>query len=81
MAMISNLVNENILPKLETAHNKHKDQKGILEVQDLSAWYRNTLAIKHITMTIQSQTITSIIGDKNVPQSFLGRANQRHFRL
>jgi phosphate transport system ATP-binding protein len=79
MAMISNLVNENILPKLETAHNKHKDQKGILEVQDLSAWYRNTLAIKHITMTIQSQTITSIIGPSGCGKStFIRCLNRLH---
>ena len=79
MVMISNLVNENILPKLETAHNKHKDQKGILEVQDLSAWYRNTLAIKHITMTIQSQTITSIIGPSGCGKStFIRCLNRLH---
>jgi phosphate transport system ATP-binding protein len=79
MVMISNLVNENILPKLETADNGHKDQKGILEVYDLSAWYGNTLAIKHITMTIQSQTITAIIGPSGCGKStFIRCLNRLH---
>ena len=79
MVLISNLVNENILPKLETAHNEHKDQKGILEVQDLSAWYGNTLAIKHITMTIQSQTTTAIIGPSGCGKStFIRCLNRLH---
>lgn len=72
-------INENILPKLETVHNEHKDQKGILEIQDLSAWYGNTLAIKHVTITIQSQTITAIIGPSGCGKStFIRCLNRLH---
>jgi len=61
MAITMNLINENILPKLETNHNGHKDQK-VSGSSGLSAWYKNTLAIKHVSMTIKSQAITAIIG-------------------
>ena len=72
-------INENILPKLETTHNEHKDQKGILEVQDLSAWYKDTLAIKHVTMTIKSRAITSIIGPSGCGKStFIRCLNRMH---
>jgi phosphate transport system ATP-binding protein len=72
-------INENILPKLETTHNEHKDQKGILEVQDLSAWYKDTLAIKHVTMTIKSQAITAIIGPSGCGKStFIRCLNRMH---
>ncbi len=72
-------INENILPKLETVHNEHKDQKGILEVQDLSAWYKDTLAIKHISLTIKSRAITSIIGPSGCGKStFIRCLNRMH---
>jgi len=38
------------------------DNKGILEVQGLSAWYGKTLAVKNISMKSRQQTITAIIG-------------------
>ena len=79
MMTINNLVNENILPKLETTHNQHKDQKGILEVQDLSAWYGNALAIKHVSLTIKSRAITSIIGPSGCGKStFIRCLNRMH---
>ena len=79
MAITMNMINENILPKLETNHNGHKDQKGILEVQDLSAWYKNTLAIKHVSMTIKSQAITAIIGPSGCGKStFIRCLNRMH---
>ena len=72
-------INENILPKLEIVHNEHKDQKGILEVQDLSAWYKDTLAIKHISLTIKSRAITSIIGPSGCGKStFIRCLNRMH---
>jgi phosphate transport system ATP-binding protein len=79
MMTINSLVNENILPKLETTHNEHKNQKGILEVQDLSAWYKDTQAIKHVSMTIQSRAITAIIGPSGCGKStFIRCLNRMH---
>lgn len=52
-------------------------RKGILEVQDLSAWYGKTLAIKNITMSIRSQAITAIIGPSGCGKSTLIRCLNR----
>jgi phosphate transport system ATP-binding protein len=55
------------------------DEKGIMEVQDLSAWYTNTLAIKHISMSIKSETITAIIGPSGCGKStFIRCLNRMH---
>jgi len=54
-------------------------EKGIMEVQDLSAWYGNTLAIKHISMSIKSETITAIIGPSGCGKStFIRCLNRMH---
>jgi len=54
-------------------------EKGIMEVQDLSAWYGNTLAIKHISMSIKSKTITAIIGPSGCGKStFIRCLNRMH---
>ena len=54
-------------------------EKGILEVQDLNAWYGNTLAIKHISMSIKSETITAIIGPSGCGKStFIRCLNRMH---
>ncbi len=54
-------------------------EKGILEVQDLSAWYGNTLAIKHISMSIKSKAITAIIGPSGCGKStFIRCLNRMH---
>ena len=54
-------------------------QKGILEVQDLSAWYGNTLAIKNISMNIKSEAITAIIGPSGCGKStFIRCLNRMH---
>ena len=49
--------------------SKSKVNKGILEVQNLSAWYGKTLAIKNISMSIQTQAITAIIGPSGCGKS------------
>jgi phosphate transport system ATP-binding protein len=54
-----------------------ESRKGILEVKDLSAWYGNTLAIKHISMEIKSRAITSIIGPSGCGKSTLIRCLNR----
>ena len=56
-----------------------ESEKGIMEVQDLSAWYGNTLAIKHISMSIKSETITAIIGPSGCGKStFIRCLNRMH---
>ena len=54
-------------------------EKGILEVQDLNAWYGKTLAIKHISMGIKSRAITAIIGPSGCGKStFIRCLNRMH---
>jgi phosphate transport system ATP-binding protein len=76
-AMIQNLVKEDNQCKPTQVYSE--DTKGILEVQDLSAWYGNTLAIKHISLNIQSQAITAIIGPSGCGKStFIRCLNRMH---
>jgi phosphate transport system ATP-binding protein len=75
--MVYNLVNDNIQCKPEEYMANLEGKKGILEVQNLSAWYGNTLAIKHISMTIKSQAITAIIGPSGCGKSTLIRCLNR----
>ncbi len=51
--------------------------QGILEIRDLRAWYGKTLAIKDITLSIKSQTITAIIGPSGCGKSTLIRCLNR----
>lgn len=56
-----------------------KGKKGILEVQNLSAWYGKTLAIKNISMSINSEAITAIIGPSGCGKStFIRCLNRMH---
>jgi phosphate transport system ATP-binding protein len=56
-----------------------EDKKGILNVQDLSAWYGNTLAVQHISLTIKSAAITAIIGPSGCGKStFIRCLNRMH---
>jgi phosphate transport system ATP-binding protein len=75
--MVYNLVNGNIQCKPEEYMANLEDKTGILEVQNLSAWYGNSLAIKHISMTIKSQAITAIIGPSGCGKSTLIRCLNR----
>jgi phosphate transport system ATP-binding protein len=54
-----------------------EDRKGILDVQNLSAWYGKTLAIRNISMTVRSQAITAIIGPSGCGKSTLIRCLNR----
>jgi phosphate transport system ATP-binding protein len=77
--MVYNLVNNSIECKPKEYVAGIEDRKGILEVQDLSAWYGNTLAIKHISMTIKSRAITAIIGPSGCGKStFIRCLNRMH---
>jgi phosphate transport system ATP-binding protein len=79
MTIVYNLVNDNTqcAPKEYVA--SLEGNKGVLEVQDLSAWYGNTLAIKHISMSIKSLAITAIIGPSGCGKStFIRCLNRMH---
>jgi phosphate transport system ATP-binding protein len=77
--MAYNLVNDNIQCKPKEYMANLEDKKGILEVQNLSAWYGKTLAIKHISVTIKSQAITAIIGPSGCGKStFIRCLNRMH---
>ena len=75
--MIQNMVKENSQSTLKQINSG--DTKGILEVQNLSAWYGKTLAIKNISMSIQAQSITAIIGPSGCGKStFIRCLNRMH---
>ena len=70
-------VNEEYKPKEGSV--RVESERGILEVQNLSAWYGNTLAIKNISMNIKSQAITAIIGPSGCGKStFIRCLNRMH---
>jgi phosphate transport system ATP-binding protein len=54
-----------------------EERKGILEVEDLCAWYGDALAVKDITMSIKEQAITAIIGPSGCGKSTLIRCLNR----
>lgn len=69
--------NEEYNPKMGSI--SMENEKGILDVQGLSAWYGNTLAIKDISMNIKSQSITAIIGPSGCGKStFIRCLNRMH---
>ena len=75
--MAHNLVSNSIECKPREYMAGLEDRKGILEIQNLSAWYGNTLAVKHITMTVKSQAITALIGPSGCGKSTLIRCLNR----
>jgi phosphate transport system ATP-binding protein len=77
--MINHVMNQKLNFEIKESTVSLEDKKGILEVQDLSAWYGNTLAIKHINMSIKSQAITAIIGPSGCGKStFIRCLNRMH---
>ena len=75
--LMQNMVKEDNQNKPERADSL--DNKGILEVQGLSAWYGKTLAVKNISMSIKAQTITAIIGPSGCGKStFIRCLNRMH---
>jgi phosphate transport system ATP-binding protein len=79
MAMVYNLVNDKMQCKPKEYIDNLGTKKGILEIQDLSAWYGNTLAIKNISMSVKSEAITAIIGPSGCGKStFIRCLNRMH---
>ncbi len=52
-------------------------QKGNMVVEDLSAWYHSTLALKNVSLTFQKKAITAIIGPSGCGKSTLIRCLNR----
>lgn len=76
-AMIQNMVKEDNPNKPPLGGPQ--DTKGILEVQNLSAWYGKTLAIKNVSLSIRSQAIMAIIGPSGCGKStFIRCLNRMH---
>jgi phosphate transport system ATP-binding protein len=76
---MTNTVNE-IKPGKRTKRTANlEERKGILEVQNLNAWYGNALAVKDITMSIKAQAITAIIGPSGCGKStYIRCLNRMH---
>jgi phosphate transport system ATP-binding protein len=56
-----------------------ENEKGILDVQDLHAWYGKTLAVKNISMSIKPEAITAIIGPSGCGKStYIRCLNRMH---
>jgi len=69
--------NEEYNPKISSI--SIENEKGILEVEGLSAWYGKTLAIKDISMSIRANDITAIIGPSGCGKStFIRCLNRMH---
>jgi phosphate transport system ATP-binding protein len=77
--MINDLLNSNVQYELKDNMADLRDKKGILEIQDLSAWYGKMLAVKNISLGIKSQAITAIIGPSGCGKStFIRCLNRMH---
>jgi phosphate transport system ATP-binding protein len=79
MTIASDLVSGNTRSKTRENMAILEGKKGILDVHDLSAWYGNTLAVKHINLSIKSEAITAIIGPSGCGKStFIRCLNRMH---
>jgi phosphate transport system ATP-binding protein len=61
------------------ARESLENEQGILEVQNLSAWYGKILAVKNVSISLKSKTITAIIGPSGCGKStFIRCLNRMH---
>ncbi len=75
---MSNVTITQTIPSL-AGESAGKDSRNIMETRNLHAWYGNTLAVKNINMSIQSQAITAIIGPSGCGKStFIRCLNRMH---
>jgi phosphate transport system ATP-binding protein len=75
--MMQNMVREQNTAMPVEQNTEHTEV--ILEVQNLSAWYGKTLAVKNISMSIHAQSILAIIGPSGCGKStFIRCLNRMH---
>src|SRR5512143_3190717 len=53
------------------------DSRGIIQMENLKAWYSNCLALKGVNLKISSQAVTAIIGPSGCGKSTLIRCLNR----
>jgi len=79
MTVAYDLINGNTRNRTKENLALLEHKKGVLDVRDLSAWYGNTLAVKHISLSIKSEAITAIIGPSGCGKStFIRCLNRLH---
>jgi phosphate transport system ATP-binding protein len=79
MTMVQDQVNSTKQCNPEEGTIQMQDKKGILEAENLSAWYGNALCLKDISISIQTKTITAIIGPSGCGKStFIRCLNRMH---
>ncbi len=79
MTIAYDLVNGNTRSRTKENLAELKDKKGVLDVRDVSAWYGNMRAVKHINLSIKSEAITAIIGPSGCGKStFIRCLNRMH---
>ena len=76
-AIIRDMVNEGSSCNLAAGSGLPEGTRGILQVNNLSAWYGKTLAVKDTSLTIQAKAITAIIGPSGCGKSTLIRCLNR----
>ena len=79
MTVAYDLINGNTRNRTKENLALLEHKKGVLDVRALSAWYGNTLAVKHISLSIKSEAITAIIGPSGCGKStFIRCLNRLH---
>jgi phosphate transport system ATP-binding protein len=63
--------------RTETAATGEPDERAVFELRNFSAWYDSFRAVKDVTLDIQQQRITAIIGPSGTGKSTLLRALNR----
>ena len=76
-AIIQDMVNEGSSCNVTAGSGLPEGTRGILEVSNLSAWYGKTLAVKDVSLAIQTKAITAVIGPSGCGKSTLIRCLNR----
>jgi phosphate transport system ATP-binding protein len=76
ISLIDKLLNNHI-DQIETQATNTVENRGTMVVEKLYAWYGSCLALKNVSMTIHSQSITAIIGPSGCGKSTLIRCLNR----
>lgn len=79
MSIAYDVINGNMPAKTQENLAALEKKKGVMDICDLSAWYGNNLAVKHINLCIKSEAITAIIGPSGCGKStFIRCLNRMH---